>query len=172
METIDFGLLVLRLLIGGLFVAHGFTKFTQRFGGFGLDNATGAFAQFGYRPARSHAVLAGATEIGAGAALALGFGTPLAAAALVGVMVNAIATAHAGKGLWYWNDGWEYQFTLLAVAAALAFTGAGTASLDDALGWDLTGWSWGVGALAAGVGAGAVALTAGRRTITHRVETA
>jgi putative oxidoreductase len=165
MESIDFGLLVLRLLIGGLFVAHGTTKFTQRFGGFGLDNATGAFAQFGYRPARAHAVAAGTTELAAGAALALGLGTPLAAAAIVAVMLNAIATAHLGKGLWYWNDGWEYQLTLLVVAAALAFTGGGEASLDAALGWDLADWAWGTSALVAAVVAGAATLVLGRRQV-------
>lgn len=163
MESIDFGLLALRLLIGGLFVAHGATKFTQRFGGFGLDNATAAFGQFGYRPARAHAVVAGATEIAAGAALALGLGTPIAAAAIVGVMVNAIATAHAGKGLWYWNDGWEYTATLLVIAASLAFTGAGEASLDAAFGWNLATWAWGTTAAVTGITSGLTALALGRR---------
>ncbi|HEY3142182.1 MAG TPA: DoxX family protein [Acidimicrobiales bacterium] len=160
MESIDFGLLVVRVVIGGLFVAHGAIKFTERFGGLGLDRAGAAFAGWNLRPGRVFAAVAGVTEIAAGTLLILGLATPVAAGALVGVLVNINRTAHAGKGLWYWNDGWEYNLALLAGVVALAFTGAGAASLDSALGLDLARWAWGIGAVVAGTvsGAGVLAL--------------
>jgi putative oxidoreductase len=46
------------------------------------------------RPAKVHAVLAGATETAGGALLAAGLATPVAASALTGVMTTAIRTVH------------------------------------------------------------------------------
>jgi putative oxidoreductase len=162
MESIDFALLALRVLLGGLFVAHGLTKFTTRFQGFGLDGASGVFASWNYRPARALTVVAGLTELAAGLAFLAGFATPLASAAVVAVMLNTIRTGHKGNGLWYWNSGWEYNLTLAWVAAALAFAGPGEASLDDVIFGDVGGWGQGVAALALGIVSGAAALTFGR----------
>lgn len=164
MESIDFGLLALRLLIGGVFIGHGLAKFTERFGGLGLGRAGAIFEQIGYRPARPYLVAAGVTELLAGAAFLAGLVTPLAAAALVGVMVNAIGSSKAGHGPWYFNGGWEYDVTLLLAAAALAFTGPGDVSLDAAAGLDIAGWAWGVGALVLGLVSGQAVLALRQRT--------
>lgn len=160
MESIDFGILVLRVLVGGIFVGHGLVKFTERFGGLGMTRASAVFEQIGYRPARPYLVAAGLTELAAGAALVGGLVTPLAGAALVGVMVNTIGSAKVGKGPWYFNGGWEYDLTLLITAAALAFTGPGGASIDGAVGLDAAGWAWGAGAVLLGVVAGLAVLAA------------
>lgn len=157
MESIDFGLLALRVVTGGLLLAHGLAKFGW-LRGFGIDGSAAIFERLGYRPGRPYVVAAAVTEIAAGGLLAVGLGTPLAAAAFVGVMVNTIGSAHAGKGPWYFNDGWEYNVTLLTAAAALAFTGAGGTSLDSSLDLDLAGWGWGFGALALGLAAGIAVL--------------
>ena len=61
-------------------------------------------------------------------------------------MLVAARTAHAGKGPWVTGGGWEYVLTIAAVAIGLAFNGAGAWSLDGAIGWDVSGLSWGVGA--------------------------
>lgn len=164
MESIDFGLLALRLLIGGIFIGHGLVKFTERFGGLGLDRAGTIFEQIGYRPPRPYLIAAGVTELVAGVAFAAGIATPLAVAALVGVMVNAIGSSKAGHGPWYFNGGWEYDGTLLVTAAALAFTGPGEVSFDAASGFDLAGWAWGAGALVLGLVSGQAVLVLRQRT--------
>jgi putative oxidoreductase len=158
MHSIDVALLALRVLLGGIFVGHGLIKFTERFGGLGLDRAGAVFEQIGYRPPRPFLVAAGVTELTAGGLFLAGLATPMAAAALVGVMVNTIGASKAGHGPWYFNGGWEYDLTLLVTAAVLAFTGPGDISLDAGLGLHAIGWSWGIGALALGVVSGGAVL--------------
>ena len=171
MESIDAGLLALRLLVGGIFVGHGIVKFTERFGGLGVERASAVFEQIGYRPARPFLVAAGVVEMVAGVAFLAGAATPLAAAALVGVMVNTIGSAKLGKGPWYFNGGWEYDLSLLVTAAAVAFTGPGEAAFDTVLDLDLAGWAQGSAALAAGVVSG-LAVLALRASLGRRVANA
>jgi putative oxidoreductase len=72
-------------------------------------------------------------------------------------MLVAAFTDHAGKGFWIYNGGNEYVLTNVAVVTALAFNGAGEWSVDNAIGWDVAGVAWGLGALAAAaIGAAAV----------------
>jgi putative oxidoreductase len=159
----DVGLLILRVVVGLLMIGHGTQKLFGWFEGPGLDGAGGFFESLGFRPGKRHATLAGFTEAGAGVLLVLGFLTPLACAALIGVMVNVILAAHAQKGLWNSNGGFEFPLVLLASAAALAFTGAGDASLDSAFDWRLSGGGWGVAAVAVGLLTGLVVVSM-RRT--------
>jgi putative oxidoreductase len=121
----DFAIVVLRLVVGLLFVGHGTQKLLGWFGGPGLDGTEGMMHSLGYRPARAHAVLAGATEALGGLLLVLGFLTPLAAAAVIGVMLNAIGTVHGTKGLWVQNGGYEYNLVLITAAFAVATSAAG-----------------------------------------------
>ena len=154
----SFGLFILRIVIGALFVGHGTQKLFGWFGGPGLDGAQGMFESLGYRRSRTMAVLAGAAEAGAGVLLVLGFLMPLAAAAIIGVMVNAIATVHAGNGPWVSDGGWEYNVVLITAATAFAFAGPGWAGLDPALGWGLAEPGWGIAAVVVGLVGGAAVL--------------
>jgi putative oxidoreductase len=163
MESIDIGLLAIRLVVGTLVLGHGFGNLFGWLGGFGLAGTGEIFERFGFRPGRFYAGVAGLAEVGAGALLVAGLATPLAAAAVIGVMVNTIFTAHRGKGPWYFNGGWEYNVTLVAVAAALGFAGPGTASLDDVLDFRSGTVGWGLAALGAGLVSGAAVLVLARR---------
>ena len=49
-------------------------------------------------------------------------------------MTAAILTVHARNGLWVTENGFEYNLVLVATVFALAALGAGTVSLDSALG--------------------------------------
>lgn len=153
----DLAMLLLRVVVGVLFVGHGTQKLLGWFGGPGLDGATKMMDALGYRPARPHATLAGLTESVAGALLVLGLFTPFAAAAIVGVMINAIATVHGRKGVWITQGGYEYNAVLIAAVLAPAFAGAGDASLDHGLGWEGNGW-WGLFAVLLGAIGGCAAL--------------
>ena len=96
----DLALLVLRLVVGLLFVGHGAQKLFGVFGGGGLEGTTGMFDNIGLSPGWLYARAAGTAEFLGGALIALGLFTPFAAAALIGVMAAAIATVHAKNGIW------------------------------------------------------------------------
>lgn len=157
----DLGLLILRLVVGGLFIGHGAQKLFGWFGGHGLKGTGGFFESIGYRPGPFMALVAGATETVGGLLLVSGLGTPLGAAMLIGVMVNAIVSVKRSQGLW---SGYELDLLYGVAALALAFSGAGTNSLDSAIGWDLSGAAWGLGALALGIVTAGFALSSRRVT--------
>ncbi len=157
------GRLILRLVIGGLFMGHGTQKLFGWFGGYGLDATGEAFEQTGLRPGRTHALAAGAAETGGGALLAAGLATPLAAATLTSVMLTAIKRVHASKGLWAAEGGYEYNLVMIAAVLGLVDAGPGSLSLDGVLGQEHTGPAWTLAALAGGVlGAAAVDALASR----------
>ena len=160
------GLLILRLVVGLGLAAHGAQKLFGWFGGYGIAGTGQFLEQLGFRPGRLHAVQAGIGETVGGLFLAAGFLTPAAAAAVVAVMVVAAVSVHITKGFFAHNGGYEYTLVLAAAALALAFTGPGALSLDQALGISWSGETWGLGALAAGLIGGAVPLIARRRVRT------
>lgn len=157
----EYGLLLLRLMVGLLFASHGAQKLVGWFGGGGPRGTAGFFASLGYRNPAALAILAGLSEAGGGLLLATGLLTPLAAFLLATVMLNAIATVKWRQGF---IGGYEFELTLLTVVTALAITGPGRLSLDDAIGWadDITGPAWGSLALAAAIVASLVTTTLGR----------
>jgi putative oxidoreductase len=151
------GKLILRATLGGYFVGHGLQKLVGWFGGGGPEGTGQMFEQIGLKPGRENALVAGAAEAVGGALLALGLCTPAAAGTLAGVMTNAIRHVHKQNGLWVTDGGIEYPAVILAALAALADSGPGRFSLDEALGIQLRGPV--VTAVAMGAGAaGAVYL--------------
>ena len=158
----DLGLLILRVVVGALFAAHGAQKLFGYFGGGGLEGTAGMFDKLGLRPSWLHARAAGTAEFMGGLLLALGLFTPFAAAALIAVMTTAVITVHAPNGVWNTNKGYEYNLVLAAVAFALAAVGAGAWSLDNAFGFDVNGVGWAIGALVVGIAGGIGTVLTGR----------
>lgn len=158
----NLGLLILRLVVGLLFVGHGAQKLFGIWGGHGLKGTAGFFDQIGLKPGHVHATAAGLMEFGGGALLALGLFTPFASAALIAVMTAAVITVHYAKGLWTTQGGYEYNLVLAAVAFALAGAGPGAWSLDHALSFSLDGTLWAIGALLVGTIGGLGAVLSGR----------
>jgi putative oxidoreductase len=148
MET---GLLLIRVVLGGIMAAHGAQKLFGWFGGPGLTGTGGWLEAMGLRPARVWAGLTGLAEFGGGALLILGLLTPLGAAAVAGVMLVAIATVHWRNGFFNTNGGYEFNLLIVAAAIALAFTGPGTISIDDLAGWTLAAPEWRLAALGVSV---------------------
>ena len=130
----DLGLLLLRLVVGGLLFGHGAQKLFVWFGGHGLA-ATSAFfgSQLRLRPAGFWTLLAGLTEAGGGLLFALGLLSPLGSLGIVAAMLVAIALVHSGR-LWVIENGIEYDLVLIASALAVALAGPGAYSLDAAFG--------------------------------------
>jgi putative oxidoreductase len=154
----ELGLLVLRVVVGALFVGHGAQKLFGLFGGHGVTGTAGFFDSIGLRPSRLHAIFAGVAEVTGGALFALGLLTPLAAVLLTSVMVAAIITVHLRNGVWVTENGVEYPLVLIAAAFAVTAVGAGDWSLDGVLDLDVAGAGWALGALGLGLlgGIGAV----------------
>jgi putative oxidoreductase len=149
------GLLLIRVVLGGVMAAHGAQKLSGWFGGPGLASTGGWLESMGFRPARMHATVVGLSEFGGGALLALGLFTPLGAAAVAGVMFVAIATVHWSNGFFNGSGGYEFNLLIAATAIGLATTGPGEISIDDLAGWDLAGTEWGLAAI--GISAAAAA---------------
>ncbi|MEA2396139.1 MAG: putative oxidoreductase [Solirubrobacteraceae bacterium] len=147
------GVLILRVVLGALFVGHGTQKLFGWFGGHGPDATGGFFDKLGLRPGRQHAVATGVAEAGGGALLLLGLFTPLAAAGISGAMAGAIKTVHAPNGPWVTDNGYEYQLVIIAAMAAIADTGPGDVSLDHALGIEAHGPFCAIASVGAGVAA-------------------
>ncbi|WP_170206322.1 DoxX family protein [Halopolyspora algeriensis] len=130
----DLGLLILRVTLGGVFMAHGAQKLFGLLGGPGPGGFARMLQQMGFRRNETLALVTGATELGGGALLVLGLFTPLAAAGLVGVMVNALAVKY-GSGFFASSGGVEYELVLAGLALGLLFTGPGRAALDNGRSW-------------------------------------
>lgn len=171
------GLLLIRLALGALFLAHGTRKLVGWGGRGGLDETADFFASVGYRRSRKLATLGGGAEALGGLLLLLGFLTPLGAALIAGVMVNAVVAAHWKPTLWTDHDrseyplvvAYEYPLLVALVAIALAFTGPGFASADRLLGLEaFHGAVWGT--IAAVVAALSSFVAIGTRGATHVVE--
>jgi putative oxidoreductase len=132
--AVDIGLLLLRLLIGGLLAAHGAQKLFGWFSGHGIQGTADFLESLGWRPGRTFAILLGGAELAGGLALAFGAGTPVAAGVGIAVLANAAWVVHRPNGLWNTAGGYEYPLVLGGTALALALTGPGRFSLDHVAG--------------------------------------
>jgi putative oxidoreductase len=167
----DVGLLLLRLGVGGVLMAHGAQKLFGLFGGGGVEGTAAAMESMGFEPGRESAIAAGLGETGGGALLAAGLATPAAGAAAAGTMAAAAAVSWE-NGLFTQRGGYELPLLIGLGAAGLGLTGAGTLSLDDATGHVLDR-PWLAAAAFLGTAGVAGAVIARRnRTVARRAELA
>jgi putative oxidoreductase len=130
MVAMGLGLLIVRLVIGLLFVGHGAQKLFGWFGGYGPKGTGGWMESIGIKPGVAMAVMAGLMELIGGLLFAAGLFTPVAAVLIALTMLVAIFKVHGPNGIWATSNGYEYPLVLLAVAVGVALTGAGAYSLD------------------------------------------
>ncbi len=128
----DAAALVLRVLLGIVFIPHGIQKL------FGFSGVMNMFTtQLGI-PAR-FAFLAILTEILGPIGLITGFLTRLAALAIGVEMIVAALMLHVRNGFfmnWMGNqkgEGFEYHILVVAIAIALVIKGGGSWSVDRAI---------------------------------------
>ena len=134
MDTSDFGLLVLRLVVGLTFAAHGAQKAFGWWGGSGWDGWEAVMVRLGFRPPALFAAVSIGAELGGGLLLALGLVTPLAGLILLGQETVIIAKSHWSRGFWNRDNGYEFPLALFAGTVAIALIGPGAVSLDHVLG--------------------------------------
>lgn len=133
----DIGLLILRVVVGLIFAAHGAQKAFGWWNGPGVAGWTGAMNRMGLRPAPFWAFVSTVAELGAGTALALGLFTPLIVAALTSQAIVIIFRAHWAAGFWNANKGFEFPLSLFGGVLAILFAGPGAWALDSLLPFDL-----------------------------------
>ena len=124
----DFGLTLLRAIVGVVFLAHGYQKFFV----WGIGGVTGAFTQMGIPAPHISAYLAASAELFGGLALLLGLFTRLAAIPVAITMIVAILQVHL-KGGFFAPQGVEYPLTLLVANIALIVAGGGAFALDNVI---------------------------------------
>ena len=131
-DTIDLALVIIRIGLGVVLLAHGIKHATGR------DKTTRWFGSLGFKSPGFQWLASTATELGAGVLLIAGLLTSVAAAALIAVMVVAFWTVHRSAGFFITSfmkpdvevEGYEYVLTLAVMALALAVAGPGEWSID------------------------------------------
>lgn len=148
---VSLGLLLLRLVVGGIYAVHGYAKvfggqdkgetvspeaeqmlgagFKQFMNQGGVQNVSGFLQSLGIPYAKPAAFALMAAEFGGGLALILGWKTRLAALALTIVQAVAIQKVHAPNGLIN-EGGYEHNLGLAAATATLALAGPGKIAAD------------------------------------------
>lgn len=132
----SWSLLIVRVVLGIIFFAHGAQKVFGWFGGPGLQGTIGYF-QKALRITPGLTVLAAFTECFGGLAVLVGFLTRLAALGLAVNMLVAIAKVHWPNGFFLnWSletgkgHGFEMNLALIGMALAILVGGAGMLSVD------------------------------------------
>ena len=128
-STLDLGLLLLRIAVGGTLVAHGLQKLFV----YTVPGVTQSFAGMGVPAAEVVAPAVATIELVGGALIVAGVGTRIAGLFAAAAMLGAVFTAHLSAGFFAADGGFELPLLLACAAVALALTGPGRLSLHAAL---------------------------------------
>jgi putative oxidoreductase len=156
MALADTALLILRLVVGLTFAAHGAQKAFGWWNGPGIEGWQKAVAGMRFQPAPLWTITSVGAELGGGLLLAIGLFTPLAATLLIGQSVVIILKAHLPSGFWNKAGGIEFPLALVAGVVAILGVGPGALSIDRVIGFGLVEpilWVLLVVGLAGGLGA-------------------
>lgn len=118
------GLTILRIVVGIVFLVHGYQKLFHM----GFHGVAGFFGHAGIPWPMVSAVVVTLVEFVGGIALIAGLGVRIAAALLAVDMIVAILVVHLKHG--FFNPmGFEFPLTLLAATLCLGLSGGGMFSL-------------------------------------------
>ncbi|WP_315785507.1 MULTISPECIES: DoxX family protein [unclassified Bradyrhizobium] len=125
-RTAPYAALLLRLTLGGLFLAHAGLKLFV----FSPAGTAKFFASIGLLPELAYATIT--AEILAGIALILGVATRWVALAAVPILLGAIFTVHGSAGFFFSNPkgGWEYPAFWAVTLVVQALLGDGAYALS------------------------------------------
>ena len=124
-KTLDYGLLITRLVLGAIMLVHG----SQKLFTFGYPGVAAGMGQAGLPAPQIAAALIIAAEFGGGLALITGLLTRFSAASIAFAMTVASIQVHLPNGFFAPN-GYEYTLMLAGAALGLALTGPGRFSAD------------------------------------------
>lgn len=128
-------LLLVRVVLGIIFFAHGAQKVLGWYGGHGLKGTVSFFASMGMPVPVAYLVCL--LEFLSGIGLLVGFLARLCGLAIAAIMVGAMATVHWKNGFFLnieltpgKGHGIEFNLALLAMALVVFLDGAGPLSID------------------------------------------
>lgn len=122
-------ILILRLILGTVFFAHGAQKVFGAFGGRGIESVIGMVTSFGLPIPVVIGWIVALIEFVGGIAIILGLFTRIAAFGICINMSVAVFKVHLPNGF-FAPEGVEFPLTLLAIALSIVFSGGGIFSLD------------------------------------------
>ena len=125
----DLALLIARIGLGVVFIAHGWQKLVTN----GVDGTAGFFASVGVPLPTVSAWFATLVELVGGGLLVLGLAVPVAGLLLAVDMIGAWLFVHRGSGVFVADGGWELVLALGVGSLVLAAVGAGRYSIDHLL---------------------------------------
>lgn len=123
--AVDWSLLLVRVIVGVIFAAHGAQKMFGAFGGPGLAGVAEMMGPVGY------AVAIG--EFFGGLGLVFGFLARFSAASLIVIMIGAIAMVHGKNGFFQSANGFEYNLALIGLLLPILLAGPGRYSIGRVL---------------------------------------
>lgn len=124
----DWSLLILRVIVGLMFAAHGWQKVQQ-----GIPGVTSFFGSAGIPFPMFFAYLITYLELIGGVALAAGLFTHWLSKLFAIEMLVAFFTVHLERGIFVSKGGFEFVAVIFGVAIVLMTFGAGKFALDDYL---------------------------------------
>lgn len=128
-RQVDFALLLVRLALAAVFIAHGWQKVFV----YGFEGVAGGFAQMGIPAPELMGPFVALVELLGGLALLIGLLARLAALALAIDMLVATLVVHLSAGF-FLPKGYEFTLTLLLGCLAIVLAGPGRLSADARLG--------------------------------------
>lgn len=123
----DIALLVARVLLGVVLIAHGLQKFVT----WTLAGTAEAFGQIGVPAASVSAPVSAVIELVDGVLLLVGLFAPIAGLLVALQMGVAAVLVHVGNGVFVSENGWELVAVIAAAALAVGVAGAGRYSVDS-----------------------------------------
>ncbi|MGM0900383.1 MAG: DoxX family protein [Bacillota bacterium] len=117
----DIGALILRVVLGVIFIGHGAGKFQD-----GIGNIAGWFDSIGVPGFLAYIVAI--IELVGGIAMLLGLATRIVGGLFVIVLLGAMVTVQLATGF---IGGYAYDLALLAMAAYLLLNGSKSYSIDN-----------------------------------------
>ena len=128
--TGDLALLVSRVALGIILIAHGWQKWNE----YTLDGTAASFGDMGVPAPAAAAMFVTAVEVLGGAALVLGVLTPVAGVLNMISLLGALVLVHLQNGVFVQNGGFELVLALFSGLAVIALLGAGKFSVDGLIG--------------------------------------
>ena len=125
----DAALLIFRVVLGIIFVAHGWEKLFIS----GITQTTGQFSAWGVPQPTLSVWITAVAELLGGAFLVVGLLTTFVAGALALLILAAIYFVHLGTGFFVADNGVEFPLVIIVSLMMIVVFGSGRASIDGVL---------------------------------------
>jgi putative oxidoreductase len=119
--AVELSLLLMRVVVGVIFAAHGAQKLFGVLGGPGLAQVVEQLGPIGY--------LVTIGEFFGGVGLIIGFLCRFSAAALIVIMIGAIVQVHGKNGFFLSGGGFEYNLALIGLLVPILLAGPGRVAI-------------------------------------------